>query len=628
MPVKLVNKLKSLFYKIRDYRTRDNCLLIVGILYNKQLNEYGDIFTYVPTGRNYWREVIHSGYNVPMKLLIKAGVIEANAIFHYDHENPSPGKVRKYYRVSPQLLNCNEFTSIFYNKVRENGATGEYAETNDINGFTLEPFSGKKMRISTFSAKAIEYVENNTDRLVESHFDNQVVPSLPPDFKIRLRHYRDGKCFIDRLTTVQNARFWSEQNGEELFFFKGKFYGGNIDLFRKNRIVSARHYYTRSVLRLINTNELLVSRVSKKTGRIFNHLVNFPSDILQLVRINEKPTIQIDLKTSQILLFGNLLNAYIKSGSEPLLTNFPKKGANKFIKRLIHVLELYQDQLPFDSFNPEHTDRTKNRGSSVTLFLQEVFSGNFYEIIQKECNLYNRSIAKNAVFTAIFGQTVSDDDFLVMRLKDRYPVVMDIIKTFKAEYGYKEFPIGLQAVEAYIFIAKILKPLRNSGVPCFSRHDSIVVQFGYEDKAINHMERVFEQFEFIFNRTVEGLMWSGVDDAYEFMGEEGKDIKIEIDKETNQDSIIIMSDEEDSYTDLNSEQLDILYELEDIGILDDYSDSFTNAEHLHRVLLIPGLTNHQNEILEQEVVNLMSGHIKFQPETNIVLREIISQIQY
>ena len=100
---------------------------------------------------------------------------------------------------------------------------------------------------------------------------------------------------------------------------------------------------------------------------------------------------------------------------------------------------------------------------------------------------------------------------------------MSIIAGFKqqeeqSDDHYKNKDISnlsvfLQQIEAEIYIDNILLPMREAGLPCFTRHDSLIVQNGNEVEAELYTKAIFGKFGFRYNHVVEEKFWDVFDDV-------------------------------------------------------------------------------------------------------------------
>ena len=80
------------------------------------------------------------------------------------------------------------------------------------------------------------------------------------------------------------------------------------------------------------------------------------------------------------------------------------------------------------------------------------------------------------------------------KLKELFPSVIQWIDNYKNEYGYESFSVMLQLKESEIFIEKLWKSIKEKGLFCISRHDSLIYkmenQSEIESIVINYFKEI------------------------------------------------------------------------------------------------------------------------------------------
>jgi len=335
---------------------------------------------------------------------------------------------------------------------------------------------------------------------------------------LRINHQH---TFDRHYGTVESAKKHADGMSKQLFNFKDKFYVADSELFLKDRVASMKHHYHREISKVGNLP--IENNRSPLTLRMYNYLTNFPSKLLPFITINQNTVHQIDLRTSQPLLFANILNIYLNKTWEPmqfgdkkdkgekhLLELFKKSQTRKYLKRLFAILRNYHKQLPSKGLDINHESPILLSGddNDVLHFLNNVFYQDFYGVLQQQMDLPSRGAAKLFMFKLIFGSGARRDMYME-KFKKSYPTITQLIQEFKTDdeksSGKKNksqdtnFSVFMQCVESEIYIDRIYKPLRKQGVDCFSRHDSIVVVSGQEITVKDFIKKVFSEIEFVYN---------------------------------------------------------------------------------------------------------------------------------
>ena len=610
LPVKLIQRINQEIFtnKRYEYRTKNNFLRCIGTIYFKQVNEHFGLEGYVPTGSAYWKKVFGNDYHEKViQPLINLGIIEFLDFGYRSYPNldttkgKEPGSVGIRYRINPELTNEDEFSTIDY--IRKNNLpvlTAEEMVMNEGKEFEYLPISLQNLFISIDKQKATEWVEDSAEDICNKFLNHKILHELPENTIIPCHIYLDGGSFNIEYMTVKGAKFAAILQDKQLFFFKDAFYLADKDTFLKYRISNLKYHYKRDISK-IGTFPLIYRR-SEKTLRITTHLTNFPSKILQFINLNNQTVVQFDLRTSQFLIFANLLNIYITKGHEALRGLFKNNQTKKFLRRFITVLDEHRNMLPQTGVDITNPDLSKHSTSDVIRFIHDVFFNDFYAVIQRQFGFSERGSAKLVLFMLLFKRNTKSDK-LIDKLKEHYPTVMAIIETFKTKSKESKpeeddtkpnndttnFSVFLQCVESEIFIDRILFPLRDMEVPCFTRHDSIVVAHEYANLVEDFIKSVFSEIGFKYNYKVEDKFWEVVD-WLEMEDSSYMDYLADEDILTTENSI----DEgfnENQYnnnndTNMDEQQIQTCMRLQEIGVQDDYSE-LVDADFLEVLASLP-----------------------------------------
>ena len=198
----------------------------------------------------------------------------------------------------------------------------------------------------------------------------------------------------------------------------------------------------------------------------------------------------------------------------------------------------------------------------------------------------------------------------------------------------------MQCVESEIFIDNIFYPLREKGIPCFTRHDSIVVARGYEKLAEKHAKEVFDKLGFKYNHVVDDKFWDVVeidedDDFFQWLMDENQifdAMHYPITYDEKNTNSVSMDDLDRSKPQTLSEILigrkhllvtcDRLIE---IGIQDDYQE-MVDADFLEEISELPILNQGQKNILYNCIIDMRGEFIRVDDEVNDLLRRLVGQL--
>jgi len=642
LPEKLVQKLQdSIFSNPRlSYPSKNNFLQCVSIIYFHQVTDGNGLNYYASLGRNYWHKVYGGNYHDRViSPLMETGLIESmdfgcRTIPDKTQQSSivtKKGDVSTRYRINPELLS-EKYSFIPYIEKRR-VFTALERMLFDKQELQIPDIPDLNFRISIDTEKAGKWVENNAERICNELLSREYTNSLPDGLQIECHEYLDKGSFTKKYYTVRWAKFFAESHGKELFSFNNSFYIANVDEFLLYRIPALIYQYKHQISQV--GTQPVEEKQSPVTLRVYSHLTNFPSRILQFIHINNKTVVQLDLRTSQFLIFANLLNVYIKDGENHLLSLFKQSRNKTYIKRLVNVLKNHQEQLPRVGVDISDGKSVEHSSSDVTRFILDVFFRDFYNVVAGELGMKERLLAKNVLFKLIFKKT-NRPDALLHKLSQLYPIVVNIIAEFKKsdksnatdktdDNRESNFSVFLQCIEAEIFIDNILKKLRENGIPCFTRHDSVVVAEGHQKDAELIAKDVFREFGFKYNHKVEDKFWEAVDfneleDSTYMQWLTDEDILT-----TNYDLEGGFAEPIHEIFEMDEYEIEICKRLRDIGMQNDYFEH-VDAEYLEEISNLPWLNQYERNILHDNVINLWNGYSYLQDKTNQLLRNLAERI--
>ena len=677
LPIKLIEQLTNINLKNNDYRTTNNFLKCVAILDHKQIKDYFGLYNYIPVGSNYWKTVFSRDYYPKViKPLLENNIIQSHDFNCRTFPNKkvkssidhTPKEVSTRYRINPNLM-VGECKIIKYN-IKGKVVTSEEVIYNDGQGFTIGSNNDmdKSFRVNILRDEAIAFIDANTESICKGYLKPDYFDQLKDSQIINYNEYQDylgGRSLKLHYSTVGQAKRNAEEKGKQIFYFKDQIYMADIALFLEHRIEAMKYRYNREISKVGSLP--IIDRRSETTLRVYNYLTNFPAKILPYITINNRTIFQSDLKSSQFLLFANILNVYIQKGEGELLNLFKSGLTQKYLKKLFKVLKDHSQLLPTVGVDINNPELSKYSNSNVIEFIRDVFFSDFYTIVQHELGLSERSMAKQKLFKLLFKMDDRYDESLE-KIKDHYPTAISVIANFKKKETKgrldpkankkhndkaktkindklkreqdleRNFSVFMQCIESEIFIDNILIPLRKLRIPCFTRHDSICVQSGYEDQVEIFVKEVFAKFGFRYNHKDEDMFWSVADqDEMDISGYsdfiDGEDLltynyEIEGRYADNPISKTLELEETCDVDELlDDEHMEILQRLLHFGIREDYYD-LVSLEFLEELSGLPVLSRAEMNYLENDVINIgRDGMNFFQPETNDILRDLIDRYQ-
>jgi hypothetical protein len=627
LPKILIEKLRSLFKSYREYRTCNNLILIVCIILIKnivdddmELNDDSYIYSYYPLSVKYWRTVIGTHYSKYLEILLSNNIILCDWV-RYVSDTGRVSRV-KGYRINPALLN-DKFSLIKYLGNKSKSKTSDMIFNLSDESTPMRSIGFKPELITMKKPLAMNFVNNGLSDVVNRYKNKDYIPGVPKTMPVKVRILKEDGSFDSHHMSVEAAQKIAEERGKQFFYYKNKF------------IIADEQQFDRVVLQNLNANyqwqissflpEKYNFRRNKRTLRVYSKLSSLPSALLPFIRINGRYIMQADLKCSQFVLFANLMNFYVNKSGDELVGLFKKKPCKTFIRNLVNIFDQHSDEFPDQGLSTDNPPEDQYDDNNIYKFLIDSLVHDFYGIIRSELNLPQREHGKGIAFRTVFAKPKPENE-MVRQLRSLYPSIVSIINDFKNKYGYNQFSIGLQRIEAEVFIDHIWKKVRESGINSFTRHDSIVFPISMKQKVQEIITGVFADFDFIYrieyevfnaeeidSRLVDDTNYIDTMEDYDMtffytMFEARKDAKKEA---------------------MKQEKMNLLFEqLEDIELPKNIENDYFKYVTLDTLGMIAGLDDLTSETrlsLEEDIANLLSNFPVpfFQDKTNALIRWLV-----
>jgi hypothetical protein len=515
IPSGVKEKLDNLYTK-NSYQnpSKLNFLKCISIIIYHELNEGDD---YVPLAANYWKKIYGGNYyKAVIEPLKKVNIIQVATVC--DNTKEGFQKKQNLYRINPEYF-TDKVELVEYTD--SNDELNIYSPFYDFDNFIIK---NKNLKISIDYDKTIEWIDDNAESIFNSYYHPEFITSDMKKVPSKIKEFKNGLSETKHLT-IESIET-KIPIGDSFFYYKNSIYQANYQEFHDYKINLIKKHYKFKVNELITT-ELVTTR-SRTNHRLHNQLVTFPSKLLPFVTINNASTVQIDLRTSQFLIFANLINSFLNNKHNELIQFFKYKNTKDYLTKLFMILESYKNLLPITSINIDKKQDVIYH-NDVHQFISDIFYHDFYGVVQSELGLKDRGLTKLQLFLLIFKRKTNSNLF-TDKLVKKYQTVISIMNEFKAtdskdkkvktdskekedndEHQYNNFAVMLQCVEAELFIDNILIPLQERGIPCFSRHDSIVVDNRFKNDVVNQIKDVFKKIGFYFVTKEDDFFWDNVD---------------------------------------------------------------------------------------------------------------------
>jgi hypothetical protein len=570
---------------------------------------------YSPLSREYWRTVVGSHYSKYVDRLVTEKVLQREWVEYVD-DFGNTSRVMGY-RINPEYLQ-DDFTLIKYAGAKTQIESAEMLHSKAVDNVPVTKLGIKPELFRMLKKQALEWISTNIPKVVDGYLNNEYINGIPKTLPVLVRIYHDNNGFTASHMSIEAAQKIAEEQGKKLLYYKDKFVVADEKQFNRIAVENLTAHYNWQV-KSFHPDSFNFSR-NKNTLRVYSKLSSLPTALLPFIRINGQYIQQADLKCSQFTLFANLINYYLNHSGEQLIALFHKKQAKQFVASLVKVFFVHKDELPetgLDTSNPEENQFITN---DVYKFMVDALLNDFYKIIRSELGLPLREHGKGIAFRTVFSKPKPENE-LVRQFRQLYPTVISIINDFKDECGYNQFAIGLQRIEAEIFIDHIWKQAKKDGVNCFTRHDSLVFPINKRKEVQQIIGTVFSSFDFIYRVEYE-----------EFNTDE---IMQRLVNETDYVDYIEDFDEIFFYTMMDtgeekSEKYSDLFweQMQEITLPEfkegDYYEH-VNQDTLWQIYELDGLSMEVQLAIEEDIANLQSNYPipQFQDGTNTLISKLI-----
>jgi len=619
LPKRVVNVIRKVTSNDREFRTHDNYLLVVGLIYKHQMSDDALYLHYSPLSREYWRTTIGSHYSQYIDTLVREHLIQKDWVLYVDDFGNSTRVLG--YRINPEYLQ-DEYTVISYVGTISKSLSADMVDSTATGRVAITKLGLKPELIRMQKGKALEWVETNIADVVNGYLNNDYIEGIPKSLPVMVRIYRDDDGFVTSHMSVEAAQKIADERGKKLLYYKDKFVIADEEQFKRIAVQNLSTHYKWQV-KSFHPDSFNFSR-NRNTLRVYSKLSSMPTALLPFIRINGHYIQQADLKCSQFALFANMINYYLNHSGVELIAKFKKKQAKSFVTGLVRVLDAHKDELPEEGLNTTNPTINDYITNDVYQFLCDALLHDFYSIIKSELNLPQRAHGKGIAFRTVFSKPKPENE-LVRQFRHLYPTVISIINDFKERNGYNQFAIGLQRVEAEVFIDNIWKEAKKQGINCFTRHDSLVFPINKRKVVEQIFASVFKSHDFIYRVEYE-----------EFNTEE---IMQRLVTETD---YVDSTDEFDKvffYSMMHSEKgnkmkySELFWEqLHEISLPVHQEKDYFNAvslDTLQQIFELDGLTMEMQMALEEDIANLQSNYPmpQFQEKTNELISTLVGLLK-
>ncbi len=406
--------------------------------------------TYKALPQKYLRKVFNDGrYDRWLSILVNENIIEPKTSVNADGEvieTYQQGITGKSYRICQNLLTNNWTSTVFEEK------------QDDTNGSELK-IAGQTFKKSIVrndlgqlfihKEKMFAATEHYIASLNSSTFkvNEQITAHYLPKVINHITGFEGG-------STITKALHIAQELNASLIQDDNVFYIDDLEKFiawKKHNIRLVYGYVIETL-----THKYFYANRNATNNRLDHNLTSVSSLLLDIIKVDNN-LVEIDLANSQFSILAHLMSK----------------------------------------------DSTLRQTEDFELFRNITAQGKLYGYIQEHLKIATRDDAKRMMMELSFSSPCFWSP-KKKALSTLFPNVVTYIERFKkdavAQSGkgaHNEFAIKLQKMESEIFIDNIYFQLKNQGLWCVTRHDSLLVKCRDLEVVKRYLEAYFKSIEFV-----------------------------------------------------------------------------------------------------------------------------------
>lgn len=459
LPKKLVEQIESL----RLTKTmKAKAYYFIRILLSNCEKHHGDFSVFYEMGTNYLSKIFTKNYhNQFLNSLLESSIIETDGLYKIG-DTYNQGKC-KGYRVNKEHLNgemvkvSHKYIEKYFHVAVENlqfNPNFYYSTSNQCNPIIQSSpiflhlctqLLNKSIIFDDLSS--LYYDESKLRAVLNEKLKAITEDTLLINDEIREPNFEWYNYFKNEKyhTTKNNALNEADENWLSLIQDSDKYYLDDIDDYLERKRFRLRYNYINSISSIVSQS--FYANRNDTNNRLDHNLTSISKDLLKVIK-DDNDLIEIDIVNSQFAIHAHWLEQ------------------TELIK--------YED---------------------VQKYCELCRNGNLYEGIGLLIDI-TRKEAKNLMFTTVFskpGNSFPEKN----KIKEKFPHVINHIDEFKrSSTSFNKFALTLQRVEATMMIDNVYFMVKENGLFCLPKHDSIIVRKDDVYKVMRIMDCYFDAIHF------------------------------------------------------------------------------------------------------------------------------------
>lgn len=176
LPRKIADVVKKLTDSDREYRTKNNYLIVIGLVYFHQMSDETSNCDYSPLSREYWRTVVGSNYPKYVDRLVDEHVIQREWV-QYVSDFGDESRVMGY-RINPLFL-TDDFALVKYAGAKTQSQSAEVIDAKATGNIPVTKLGIKPDLIRMQKGQALAWIASNISKVVNGYINNDYLNGVP-----------------------------------------------------------------------------------------------------------------------------------------------------------------------------------------------------------------------------------------------------------------------------------------------------------------------------------------------------------------------------------------------------------------------------------------------------------------
>lgn len=418
-------ELKTVIEKLNMGKARTtHAFNLMSIMMNNTVKQ-NSLTGYIQLPQNYLKKCFNGKYYEWFRPLKNGNVIEAHL-----NKKGTPlyckGNAIRY-RINPLYLSTNLTLAPVKVNIKAHSTIIIFDKECDINLFKKDFEDLIIPKESLLKQVDIEVKKMSKNNFVLN--ENIVATTFIINNRIDGYVGRSSKKECLRRTDAEKNIFLIQDND--------KYYLDNIDNYLLSKKNKRCWSWTMSIQKLLNKNYYL--KRNDTNNRLDNNFTGLPKPCLNIIK-DHNQLVEIDLANSQFSI-------------------------------LCWIMKTDVDFIQTDDFK---------------VFEKICSNGTLYNFLSEKISK-TKSAAKKLMMQIAFSSSRSSKSFAKEKFKELFPSVANYIQKLKKglEKKLEKFAVFLQTVESRMFIDHFFRQIKELGIFCISKHDSLIIKKSESEKVFN-----------------------------------------------------------------------------------------------------------------------------------------------